>query len=93
MLLSDRDFKAAIITILSKVKETLTMNGKTRGKCHYTSVQTYRTFSINMNLNVNYRFWVIGSSVVGKKQQQRFHSGKGMLIMGETMYVRVRRYI
>ena len=67
MLLSDRDLKAAIITILSKVKETLTMNGKTRGKCHYTSVQTYRTFSINMNLNANYRFWVIGSSVVGKK--------------------------
>ena len=68
MLLSDRDLKAAIITILSKVKETLTMNGKTQGKCHYTSVQTYRTFSINMNLNVNYRFWIIGSSVVGKVQ-------------------------
>lgn len=59
MLLSDTDFKAAIITILSKVKKTITMNGKTLDKCHYTSIQAYRTFSINMNPNVNYRLWII----------------------------------
>ena len=60
--------------------------------CHCTFAKTHRLHNTKMNLNVNYRFWIIGSSVVGKKKQ-RFHSGKGMLITGETMYVRVRRYI
>ena len=59
MLLSDTDFKAAIRTILSKVKKTITTNGETLDKCHYTSVQAYQTYSINMNSNVNYRLWII----------------------------------
>ena len=97
MLLSDTDFKAAIITILSKVKKTITTNGETLDKCHYTSVQAYQTYSINMNSNVNYRLWIIMMFqcrfINCGKKKKRYHSGIGMLIMGETMYVRSRRYI